>query len=412
MRALAILCVKNEGAFLLEWLAHHRATGFTDFLVFSNDCSDGTDLMLDRLAAMGWLTHVRNSGPHDEGPQWAMLKSADKHPMVKRADWLLFSDIDEFVNIHTGNRTLPALLAARPEATAFALTWRMFGNAGVIEISDQPICETFTHAAPASFAWPWRAQLFKTLFRNDGTYRKLGVHRPRAPDKARLAQARWFDGSGRPLDGAFLNARIFSDFGQDNYQIIQLNHYALGAMESYILKCDRGRANRAASTFDMSYWVERNFAAVEDITIRRITERAAPLRAELMADPELGTLHLKAIAWRRARFAALMLAPVFTLFMTPAESLMVSETTVHRLPAEFSAEVRARLAERNIAAPADATDKVSISLGGTTHKKTISELQTLGVTLGKAGNKDDAQQANALKLLNLKYLDGVVYVCV
>ena len=50
MRALAILCVKNEGAFLLEWLAHHRATGFTDFLVFSNDCSDGTDLMLDRLA--------------------------------------------------------------------------------------------------------------------------------------------------------------------------------------------------------------------------------------------------------------------------------------------------------------------------------------------------------------------------
>ena len=49
MRALAILCVKNEGAFLLEWLAHHRASGFTDVLVFSNDCSDGTDLMLDRL---------------------------------------------------------------------------------------------------------------------------------------------------------------------------------------------------------------------------------------------------------------------------------------------------------------------------------------------------------------------------
>ena len=44
---LAILCVRNEAAFLLDWLAHHRATGFTDFLVFSNDCTDGTDLMLD-----------------------------------------------------------------------------------------------------------------------------------------------------------------------------------------------------------------------------------------------------------------------------------------------------------------------------------------------------------------------------
>ncbi|MEK7854637.1 MAG: type VI secretion system baseplate subunit TssG, partial [Acidobacteriota bacterium] len=41
--------VHDEGAFLLEWLAHHRASGFTDVLVFSNDCSDGTDLMLDRI---------------------------------------------------------------------------------------------------------------------------------------------------------------------------------------------------------------------------------------------------------------------------------------------------------------------------------------------------------------------------
>lgn len=311
MRILAVLTVKNEAPFLIEWLAHHRTIGFTDFLVFSNDCTDGTDLMLERLQALGWLTHIRQTGPFEEGPQWAALKAADKHPLAAAADWILVCDIDEFVNIHAGDGSLSALFAALPEATAIPLTWRLFGNAGVVAFSDQPVTAEFTRAAPAIMGWPWRAALFKTLFRNDGTYRKLGVHRPRAPDKARLAQARWFDGSGRPLDGAFLNARIFSDFGQDNYQIIQLNHYALGAMESYILKCDRGRANRAASTFDMSYWVERNFATVEDITIRRITERAAPLRAELMADPELGPLHLKAIAWRRARFAALMLEEPF-----------------------------------------------------------------------------------------------------
>ena len=51
MRITAILCVKNEGAFVLDWLAHHRAAGITDFLVCSNDCSDGTDALLDRLAA-------------------------------------------------------------------------------------------------------------------------------------------------------------------------------------------------------------------------------------------------------------------------------------------------------------------------------------------------------------------------
>ncbi|OZA06875.1 MAG: glycosyl transferase family 2, partial [Rhodobacterales bacterium 17-64-5] len=93
-RVTAVLPVRNEGAFLLEWFAHHRSCGFTDFLVFSNDCSDGTDAMLDRLAALGWLTHVRNDGPHPEGPQWAALKQADRHPLIEASDWVMPIDID------------------------------------------------------------------------------------------------------------------------------------------------------------------------------------------------------------------------------------------------------------------------------------------------------------------------------
>ena len=92
MRAVAILGVKNEAAFLIEWLAHHRAVGFTDVLVYSNDCSDGTDLMLDRLQDMGFLTHMRNPGPHESGPQWAMLKAAENHTATRGADWVLVLD--------------------------------------------------------------------------------------------------------------------------------------------------------------------------------------------------------------------------------------------------------------------------------------------------------------------------------
>ncbi len=184
MRILAVMTVRNEGSFLLDWLAHHRACGFTDFLVFSNDCTDGTDAMLDRLAALGWLTHVRNDGPHDEGPQWAALKAADRHPLVRAADWVLFCDVDEYVNIHVGDRTVAALLAALPRATAIPLTWRLFGNAGVVAFEDRPVTQVFQRAAPAVLHWPWRAMLFKTLFRNDGSYGKLGVHRRAAPTAA------------------------------------------------------------------------------------------------------------------------------------------------------------------------------------------------------------------------------------
>jgi hypothetical protein len=302
LRILGILTVRNEGAFLLEWLAHHRACGFTDFLVFSNDCDDGTDAMLDRLAAMGWLTHVRNDGPHAEGPQWAALKVADRHPLVKAADWILLFDIDEFVNIHVGDRTMPALLAALPDADAITLTWRMFGNAGVVHYTDAPVTETFVRAAPAVLHWPWRAALFKTLFRNDGAYGKLGVHRPRNPDRSRTPL--WRDGSGRILDAVFRTQRVFSDFGQDNYALVQMNHYALGAMESYVVKCDRGRANRDASVFDMGYWVERNFCDVADRSVLQLDTRGP--RGELQADPVLAKLHAAAVQWRHQRFAALM----------------------------------------------------------------------------------------------------------
>ncbi len=311
MRFLAITTVKNEAAFLLEWLAHHRAVGFTDFLVFSNDCSDGTDVMLDRLAELGHLTHLRNPGPWPEGPQWAALKAADRHPLRAAADWVLFCDIDEFVNIHLGDGTLGALTAALPKATAIALTWRLFGNCGVVDYVDAPVTGQFLHAAPAGMIWPWRASLFKTLFRNDGTYGRLGVHRPRAPDPTRLAQARWFDGSGRELPEAYRRGRIFTPLGENPWGMVQLNHYALGAMQSYVLKCDRGRANREAAPFDLSYWVERNFCTERDGTIARHAPATAAGMAALRADAELDRLHRAGVAWRKARFAELMLAEEF-----------------------------------------------------------------------------------------------------
>jgi Glycosyl transferase family 2 len=304
VRITAVLCVRNEGAFLLEWLAHHRACGVSDFLVYSNDCDDGIDAMLDRLQALGLLTHVRNPGPHPEGPQWAALKQADRHPLVTGADWVLPLDIDEFVNVHVGDRTIPDLLATLPEATAITLTWRVFGNGGVVRYEDAPITETFIRAAPKVLHWPWRAQLFKTLVRNDGSYGKLGVHRPRAPVAARMAGQRWFDGSGRVLPAAFHRGRIFSDVGQDHHALVQLNHYPLGALESFLLKRDRGRAVHADGGLDVGYWVERNFAVEEDRTIQGLDSR--PLREGFHADPVLGPLHHAAVEWRHAKFRELM----------------------------------------------------------------------------------------------------------
>ena len=96
-----------------------------------------------------------------------------------------------------------------------------------------------------------------------------------------------------------------------------------------MLKCDRGRANRAAAGLDMGYWVERNLCAVEDRSILALDSR--PLRAELHADPVLGPLHAAAVQWRKARFADLMQeegwrALFGRLLMTPPSQALDRQT--------------------------------------------------------------------------------------
>ncbi|MHA6345188.1 glycosyltransferase family 2 protein [Roseivivax sp. CAU 1761] len=325
MRILAILCVRNEAALLLDWLAHHLAAGIGHVLAYSNDCDDGTDAMLDRLAALGHVTHHRNDGPHGEGGlQFGALNHAARSPVLRDAEWILPLDIDEFVNVHVGARRLPDLIAALPEATAITLTWRLFGNGGAVRWRDEPVPRRFTRAAPEILHWPWRAAMFKTLYRNDGTYRKPGVHRPRAPDPDRLAAARWFDGHGRRLPDSYRKSRIYSPFGRPNYGLAQLNHYPLGCCESYILKAARGRAVHAGETLGLDYWSERNFAAEEDTSILALAPQAAAIRTRLAADPVLARLHSEAVRWRRARFEALMLEDRWRAMMG---RLMMSEPT-------------------------------------------------------------------------------------
>ena len=103
MKITAVTTQKNEGAFLLEWIAYHKIIGFTDIVILSNDCEDGSDEMLDHLSKSGEIIHLRNDGPYDDrGIQFAALKLADRQKAVKEADWIMHLDIDEFLNIHVG----------------------------------------------------------------------------------------------------------------------------------------------------------------------------------------------------------------------------------------------------------------------------------------------------------------------
>lgn len=304
LRILMVTTMRNEAPFVLEWLAHHRAIGFTDFLIYTNDCEDGTDRMLDHAPD---VTHVPNPRKGHRPIQWQALGRASRHPLVAQADWIMVADVDEFVNIHVGDGRLADLFDAVPEAAGFALAWRLFGAAGHRGYADVPVTGRFRRAAPPVMFWPFRARCYKSLWRNDGSFGKLGVHRPLKPDAARHNPALWVDGSGASLPHDITRGvlpAIMTDTNQ--YKLAQVNHYATGSAEDFLIKRWRGKPNHEADEIGLDYWIANNQGAVEDISIARHAAKRDAVLATYRADPILVELHDAAVAWRQAKILDLM----------------------------------------------------------------------------------------------------------
>lgn len=62
-------------------------------------------------------------------------------------------------------------------------------------------------------------------------------------------------------------------------------------------KTQRGLPNRADKKIDLSYWVDRNFNHVEDISIQRMSGETKAGMAKWLADDELYALHETGLKW-------------------------------------------------------------------------------------------------------------------
>ena len=280
-KRLIITCMKNEAPFILEWVAYHRSIGFNDFLVFTNDCDDGTVKMLDTLQDHGILTRRDNpylEMPGDHNPQKGALRAAEDLEQVQSADWVMVSDVDEFVNIHVGDGTLDALFDATGKTDVISMQWRLFGNGDVVEYDDRFVTEQFSLCAPKFCPNPVQAWAVKSLFSTDGPHvagklTRIGIHRPVNPGKGH-DDIRWVDGSGRPVLDKFIKDGWRFGTHSNGYDLVTLNHYAVRSAESFMVKKDRGRVNHVDRDQGLAYWLRMNFNMERDRSIERHVPRA------------------------------------------------------------------------------------------------------------------------------------------
>ncbi len=304
----AVSMMKDEGPFLIEWIAHHLAVGFTDLLVYTNDCSDGTDDLLIRLEQLGLAHHRRNDIPEGLRPQPSALNYAQEDPVVQQSDWVMVFDADEFLSIRYGDGRLDGLISATKAqgANGIVVTWRIFGSGGVVDWSRSPVTEQYLMAAPTSWNKGWGV---KTLFTFDPDYWKLGIHRPKMKNRHIKTDfpdtVKWLTGSGAEMEDYFKFRGWRSITRTVGYDWVQLNHYAVKSVDSYAIRKMRGNVNNKADKYNSDYWSLQDRNEVRDDTMLRYTTDRNRIIRQLLADPVLNRLHFAAIDRAEALLAEL-----------------------------------------------------------------------------------------------------------
>ncbi len=296
-----VTSMKDEGPYILDWISYYKAMGVDDFIIFTNDCTDPTDHILRTLQAKGIVEHRFNKVMR-RGPQKSALMWARYEPKYRNADWVMMIDGDEYLQVNVGDGSLRALLEANPDADAISMVWRIYGNMGVNQIEDRPVPQIFTRAQPKE-GKPGEKRFFKTIFRNNGKFDRLGVHRPFLAEDAE--DVRWVVPDGTPLPedqiGGIIGIR--DNYG---YETAQLNHYALRSLDGFLNKKARGWANHVGHDHEMHYWRRFDQNAVEETALVERFEIAREIREELLEEPDLNRFQQEAMDWhvkrgRRAR---------------------------------------------------------------------------------------------------------------
>ena len=303
-----VSCMRNEGVFLLEWVAYHQGLGFDAIIIVSNDCTDGSDTLLDALEADGHITHIRHSVPPGTPPQDAGMDLALAWMRANQITWALHIDSDEFLLVDHGNGRITDLLADLPPADVIPIPWRLFGDSGLTDWTPgDSILPHFTHAEPAPTEGVTK---FKCLFQV-ASFGRATDHNPLDP---LVDDPRVLSPDGEALSNSSLYQRKSSRFRPHDVACrakrARLNHYAVKSQDLFLMKNDRGDGQ--GKTGDSKYhlgskWHRMaNRNDVEDTAILRHWPATQSRLTALRSDPAITAAERACQDWLTTTRATLL----------------------------------------------------------------------------------------------------------
>jgi hypothetical protein len=313
-KTLMLTVMRNEGPYILEWLAHHFTLGIDDLLIFTNFCTDNTDRILDRLEVL-----MPHRVKHQPNPKVMFPKQGLWHIMALRyaghfgryraADWLYVTDADEFLNLKGEISSLDELFEVTGPADAISFTSVSFNSNGHKHAHRDPVTERFTQTANdfqgAAKAKTPAITAVKTLYRNS----VAGPRRPHRPVTKEFSKtgARWINGAGDVMPPDWTDGSGKAIEGNGTRTFAQLNHYAIKSAAEFLLKVDRGDAvNADRLGASERYWSHGNRKGNTDLTGVGLSSAAREMYDYFLSDPELRELHEQSFEIRQAQLAEIL----------------------------------------------------------------------------------------------------------
>ena len=279
---LAVAAIfKNEGPYILEWVAFHRVMGADRFFIADNNSSDETTEILGKLAAAGIVTHIPFPTPPDaDRPPQLLAYEKILADHAGDADWIAFIDADEFLVPRSPRRislgSIVSDLDPGPEVGAIVVNWALYGSSGHKEAGPEPVIERFTRRAKRE---DQRNFFYKSIIR-PGHY-----------DGAALKNSHYFslkEGSrtvhvdGTPLIDAPERAKCFS--AEVIWKPLRVNHYVVKSWEEfYHRKRTRGRGMRVNEFRNEAFFRHHDRNEIQDPVPDWLVAAAAAERRRLEA---------------------------------------------------------------------------------------------------------------------------------
>ncbi len=301
-----ISAMKNEGPYILEWVAHHRVLGFDKIVVYTNDCSDGTNRILRRLQELG-LVEFHQNRVGAGGIHRSALRQARRLPVVKTAKWIYVCDADEFLNIHVGRHKVDDLINATKNIDVISIPWKIFSNNGRHVLRNKLVTEQFIDGELDHEQGGANRRFVKSIFRQSDCYSRYGLHNPHPKPDCQVSVFRSVPGGPVKQHAPFSN-HVTPPFG---LEIAQINHYAVRSTQAYLIKRSRGRANHSSQLLGTKYWDRWNRGGSPDRSILRYKNEVAGVLDELKSDNDLNRLHKIAFQWHKKLVANLMELPEY-----------------------------------------------------------------------------------------------------